>query len=157
MKANVVYLNQVFNVNPDKQSVWCGLTYGIDLSKIPGISTLINNKEFEDLLTDLTNEYTGIADYEFSDEDGFGMIVFNTSGLAKCSGEDNFDAELGKKIASTRAQENSFKEAAKFYDQVLAIIENTFDGIYGFYDGCIHASKNCKQHVYDLTGYTPNY
>lgn len=157
MKANVVYLNQVFNINPDKQSVWCGLTYGIDLSKIPGISTLINNKEFENLLTDLTNEYTGIADYEFSDEDGFGMIIFNTSGLAKCSKEDNFDADLGKKISSTRAQENAFKEAAKFYDQVLIIIENTFDGIYGFYEGCIIASQKCKQHVYDLTDYTPNY
>lgn len=156
MKANVVYLKQEFNVNPEKQSVWCGLTYGIDLSKIPGINMLIENDEFDTLMNDLTDEKTGICVFD-GEKSNYGMLIFKTSGLAKCSGGDNFDADLGKKIASTRAQENSFKEAAAFYDAVLVIIEKTFEGLYGLFDGCIHASKNCKQHVYDLTGYTPNY
>lgn len=156
MKTNVVYLNQDYYVNPKKKSVCCKLIFGIDLEKIPGINMLVQNQEFNDFIDELTNSKDGVAYYD-SDASSYGMLVFETIGLAKCDPKDNFDESLGKKISSTRAQQDAFESARIIYDNILAIVEDTFDNLYGLLDGSIKASKKCKNHVYDLTNYKPNY
>jgi len=154
MKTNVVYLEQDYNVNPNKKSVFCMLTYGIDLAKVPGIEMLVNTLEFDDLMESLTNKYTGIAYFD-GDASDYGMLVLNTSGQSKCAPTDEFNEDLGRKLANTRAQENAFREAKEIYDLFLMIIEDKIEGLYNLYGGCCESIDKCKQHTHDLTGHTP--
>ena len=164
MKTNVVYLNQEFNVNPEKQAVHCRLIYGINLDSIPGIQLLDNSDIFKDYIDDLSNPYNGICEYydeAVEDRTGTifytdrGWLIFETEGISKCAPNDNFNAELGKKVASTRAQENAFKDANMFYEDIKTIVNAEFNGLDTVIRGTLNAINKCKKHVCDLTGHTP--
>lgn len=164
MKTNVIYLNQEYNVNPGKQAVHCRLTFGINLDLIPGINLLENSEMFNDYINDLTDKNVGCADFVneaventqgtiFYTERGW--LIFETEGLCKCAPQDNFDAELGKKIASTRAQEEAFKTANLLFIDIHNIVVDEFAGFDVLFTGTADAIKKCKKHAHDLTGHTP--
>ena len=64
--------------------------------------------------------------------------------------------ELGKKIASTRAQKEAFRKTNDFYIDLKQIITWEFEDLDVLIKGSKDAIQNCKKHVYDLSGYTSN-
>jgi len=164
MKTNVIYLDQDYNVNPDKQAVHCRLTFGINLDLIPGINLLEGSEAFNEYINDLTNDRDGVCEFiqepvENTQGTIFyterGWLVFETQGLCKCAPQDNFDAELGKKISSTRAQEEAFKVANMLFGDIYDIVNNEFADFDVLFAGTMDAIKKCKKHAHDLTGHTP--
>ena len=168
MKTNVIYLNQEYSVNPDKQAVHCRLTYAINLDMIPGIDVLVSSPEFDDYMEYLTNKYDGVSTFyennitvthydgsSTTHETNHGFLVFESTGLCKCAPQDNFDADLGKKIASTRAQEMAFKDTKVFYEDLANMVMGMFGDLFSLIENCENSAKKCKKHSHDLTGHTP--
>lgn len=152
MRTNVTYLEQTYNINPDKGKVYCKLKFGINLNKIEAIKAVCNLDEYNNFINDLTNNYTGIASIEFKYDKNYDeMLVFETGGLAKCSDNDNFDAELGKKLASTKAQRSAFRIAKDFYRFIQKILLNYLCNNSTLIYNCDVVADKCKQHEFDLT------
>lgn len=155
-KTNLTYVKKSYGVNPKQKFVKCVLDYEINLDKIPGIQTLACMPEFEDFINTLVYD-AKVPCYD-TDMDGFpsahGVLVFRSEGIAQCSPADEFDAELGKKLALTRAQRQAFGDASAFYDALTEIIHNEFDGLYGLMFGCMNSRHNCAVHEHELTGHT---
>lgn len=155
MKTNVKYLNSWYNVNSNKGTVFCKLTFGIDLDKITSIDLVRNSPKYHKLINDLTNPYTGIAtlEYQNQDNDDFccsEMLVFKTYGIAYCSGEDKFNESFGKKLANTRAQRESFKIAKEFYDSLFEILMTEVHNIVRLSMNCDSVAYKCKGHELNL-------
>lgn len=70
------------------------------------------------------------------------IMIFKGSGVAKCNPEDNFDEKIGFRIAETRAQRAIFKTVAKFYNDILKIIDESF------YNDLIDKATNSYDSVY---------
>ena len=151
MKTNVTYLNKAYNINPDKGTVFCMLDFMIDLNKIPGIKMLVHNDNFVLFMNKITDEYKGFATFEYRDcLDDFGRILVRTTDIAKCSPNDNFDEELGKKIALTRTQKKAFQIAKDFYWNIFSILMKDVDNIVRLGVNCDSSAYICKAHEYKL-------
>ena len=152
MKTNVNYLHKDFYINPDKRKVFCKLTYSIDLDNIPGINMFINNPEFIKYLDDITDPYTGIAKFDDSTVN-CGTLIFNTTGIASCSTEDEFDVSIGKQLALTRAQRSAFNITKNIYSDLFAILMHAVYRIDNLINATEVSANNCKNHEYELTKY----
>lgn len=151
MKTNVTYLNKAYNINPDKGVVFCMLDFMIDLNKIPGIEMLVHNDDFVQYMNKITDEYKGFATFEYLNcLDDFGRIYIRTTGIAKCSPNDNFDEELGKKIALTRTQKKAFQIAKDFYWNIFSILMKDVNNIVRLGVNCDSSAYICKAHEYKL-------
>lgn len=151
MRTNVKYLETKYTINPDKGKVHCLLKFGIELNKIPGIENFWKLDSFQNFIQDITNKYTGICSIEYQDNDYcYPMLVMKSQGLAKCSPNDNFNVSLGKKIASTRAQIESFQLTKFIYDNILKCIEKYYFKIFHLYNNCEQVIEDCRFHEKDL-------
>lgn len=158
-KTNVTYVRKAYGVNPDKRFVKCVLDYEINLDKIPCIQFLAQMPEFEDFINTLVYK-NGVHQYDCDNEgwpSEYGVLSFTTEGVANCADSDDFDEDLGKKLALTRAQKQAFQSAERFYWTLTDMFANVIDESYNLCNGCRHSAVNCKMHEYELTGHTPNF
>lgn len=159
MKTNLTYVKKRFGVNPNKKFVKCVLDFEINLDKVPGIELLAEMPEFTNLINTLVYcKGVNLVDIDsMCNESEYGTLVFTTEALAKCAPNDEFDQDLGEKLAMTRAQKQAFRVAESFYSDVQNVVINKFDGLWDLLYGSLFAAENCKAHEYELTGYTPEY
>ena len=143
-KTGVRYLKVNYNVNKDKRVVACHLVWGINMSKIPYIDMLIESDVFKNIVLPqgnvslYENDSTGKLEY---------YITIETVGFADCCPEDEFDTDLGKKIALTRAQRYAFTDAANFYNDCMNIMLNCGDRFSQLFDNCANANESCIDHI----------
>ena len=148
-KTGVRYLKVNYNVNPKKNVVTCHLIFGLNLTRMPFIEMLIQNERINDLF----NKEFKINWYQDENEEVNPYVTSEIVAFAYCAPEDKFDAELGKKIALTRAQSGAFDTTAYIYDVIqdeLLKIANEFD-IKA--ENCEESIIKCNEHVDYLTGY----
>lgn len=144
--TGVRYLNVKYNVNEEKNVVTCVLNFGLNLKRLPYVTMLLDN----DRIFDLFNKEFKIEWYQDENGETNPYVTTQIIAFANCSPDDNFDAELGKKIALTRAQSGAFDTAAYIYDVIqdeLLNIANTFD-IRA--ENCIESIQKCNDHVDNL-------
>lgn len=153
MKTNVVYTSKVFGVSEKNRTVKCVLTYEVNLDKIPGMSVMMELDDVRDYLDSLLCEKSA----SISDIDSYwrmsenGVLSFKTEGFATCSPSDEFDEELGKKIALTRAQRNAFNRMAIMYSNLYDIVYNALcERLGGLEFGCAEAFAKCSEHIEEL-------
>lgn len=155
-KTNLTYVKKSYGVNPEKKFVKCALDFEINLDKIPGIQTLAVVPGFEDFINELVYAYK-IPCYD-TDADGFpseyGVLVFTTEAVANCAPGDEFDAELGKKLALTRSQKQAFQTARDLYASLFKFVDDEFSGLMGLIYGSELSADKCKKHEHELTGHT---
>lgn len=156
-KTNLTYVKKSYGVNPEKKFVKCVLDYEINLDKIPGIQTLAVVPGFEDFINELVYRYD-VPCYD-TDVEGFtseyGVLMFTTKAVANCAPGDEFDVELGKKLALTRAQKQAFQTARDFYASLFKLVDDEFSGLMGLIYGAELSADKCKAHEHEITGHTP--
>lgn len=141
--TGVRYLNVKYNVNEEKNVVTCVLDFGLNLKRLPYAAMLLDN----DRIFDLFNKEFKIEFYQDENGETNPYVTTQIIAFANCSPEDNFDTELGKKIALTRAQSGAFDTTAYIYDVIqdeLLNIANTFD-IRA--ENCVDSIQKCNDHV----------
>ena len=146
MKTNVTYLKHVYTVNENKKTVHCQLQFGINMNKLPGIDWLDKNQNFVDFINELIN--CGFAKLVY--DKNITYLAINAEGIAHCAPEDNFDIDLGKKIASTRAQQNSFKIAKNLYNNFYEFFMEYAMSYKKMFENSHVSSKKCVKHLNDL-------
>lgn len=155
-KTNLTYVKKSYGVNPKKKFVKCVLDYEINLDKIPGIQTLAQMPEFENFINNLVYVYN-IPCYD-TDVEGFhsdcGVLVFTTEAVAQCAPGDEFNEDLGRKLALTRAQKQAFQTARGFYSELFSLVDNEFAGLVDLIYGSDMSADKCKVHEHELTGHT---
>ena len=148
-KTGVRYLNVSYNVNSKKNVVTCNLQFGLNLSRMPFIDMLVEN----DRIYKLFNKEFSVEWFEDENGDYNPYVTTRIIAFSYCSPDDNFDAELGKKIALTRAQSGAFDTAAYIYD----VIQSELLKVANEYDlrseNCVESIQKCNDHVDSLTGY----
>jgi hypothetical protein len=146
-KTGVRYLNVQYNVNPDKRVVACHLTFGLNLNRLPHIEMLKDNDEFIKLAeNEFHVECWTINDDSFCEP----HVVTDIIAFADCAPDDEFDAELGKKIALTRAQAGAFDTAAYIYEKIQDIFIKAANDIDIRYENCVESIEKCNNHVDEL-------
>lgn len=153
MKTNVVYTSKVFGVSEKNKTVKCVLTYEVNLDKIPGMSIMMELDDVRDYLDTLLCEKSAyISDFDSClrvSENG--VLSFKTEGFAACSPSDEFDEELGKKIALTRAQRKAFDKMASMYSNLFDIVYSSLcERLGGLEIGCAEAFAKCGEHIEEL-------
>lgn len=85
--------------------------------------------------------------------DSRGYLVIEATGVARCNEVDEFDEDLGVKLATTRAQERIFAAAGKFFDTIVYTVQQLF--MFKFEDyvmGNYNAAIQCVLHAFELQG-----
>ena len=143
-KTGVRYLNVQYNVNPGKRVVACHLTFGLNLNRIPFIEMLENTEEFQKLIFNefRVEDWTVNDDYDYEPH-----VVTEIVAFADCAPDDEFDIELGKKIALTRAQAGAFDTAAYIYDRIQDILLTAANAIDVRFENCVESIDKCNCHV----------
>ena len=146
-KTGVRYLNVQYNVNPGKRVVACHLTFGLSLNRIPFIEMLKDNDEF----IKLVEKEFRVEDWAINENEWYEPhVVTEVVAFADCAPEDEFDAELGKKIALTRAQAGAFDTAAYIYERIQDIFIKAANEIDVRFENCIDSIDKCNCHVENL-------
>ena len=146
LKTGVSYLDVKYNWNENKRIVACHLKYGINLDRVPFINMLSGSAQFKEFLNNFNIEKW------FNDDNGeVGVYaVSEITGLAYCEPSDNFDIDLGKKIALTRAQQGAFEEATYFWDKCEYIMLEAANRFSVISENCVDSYMKCKDHVNEL-------
>lgn len=143
-KTGVRYLNVQYNVNPGKRVVACHLTFGLNLNRIPAIVLLKDSDEFNRMIF---NEFR-VEDWTVNDNGVYEPhVVTEVVAFADCAPEDEFNEELGKKIALTRAQSAAFDTAAYMYEKMQDILIKAANDIDVRIENCVDSIQKCNEHV----------
>ena len=145
-KTGVRYLKVNYNVNPKKNVITCHLIFGLNLTRMPFIEMLIQNERINDLF----NKEFKINWYQDENEEVNPYVTSEIVAFAYCAPEDKFDAELGKKIALTRAQAGAFDTAAYIYEKIQDIFIKAANEIDVRFENCIDSIDKCNCHVETL-------
>lgn len=145
-RTGVCYLNVNYNINDRKRIISCILNSGINLDKMPNIDMLVENDKFKSLLAKSTIETWENPDNGNTET----YLIFNTVGFAYCTENDEFDIELGKKIALTRAQKMAFNKAKEFYTLCGDYILDASKEIFKLAQNSHMSNLSCKDHVEEL-------
>ena len=145
-KTKVIYTSEKFFVNKEKRTVACAIEFEINLLEIEAVQRMLTFPQFADFL----NETNINLDY---DEENFGVYKFKVSGKAKAADVDEFDEQLGKRLAKTRAQEKAFIAANEFYCKVGDFIHKfVLKDFENLINGTEKAFWKCVDHERKLTG-----
>ena len=149
-KTKVIYTSEKFFVNKEKRTVACAIEFEINLLEIEAVQRMLTFPQFADFL----NETNINLDY---DEKNFGVYKFKVSGKAKAADVDEFDEQLGKRLAKTRAQEKAFIAANEFYCKVGDFIHKfVLKDFENLINGTESAFWKCLDHERKLTGEPAN-
>lgn len=150
-KTNVNYVHKSFRVDKHEKTVTCTLDYEIPMNKIPGFANLIQIDAVADFINRLIYQY-GVK--FISGDDKGTALRFRTQDIAFCSTEDEFDIELGKKLALTRAQKLAFRNTKYFYRDLMNIVIDTFGDLDVLGSNCEFCEYDCHNHEFELTNST---
>lgn len=150
-KTNVKYVHKSFRVNKEERVVTCTLDYEVNLDKVPGFRYLVDIDGVGDFLNRLIYQY-GVK--HISDDSVYGSLRFRVQDIAFCSDEDEFDVDLGKKLALTRAQKLAFRNTKYFYRDLMNIVISLFGGLDVLGTNCEFCEYDCHNHEFELTNST---
>ena len=146
LKTGVSYLDVKYNWNENKRVVACHLKWGINLDRVPFIDMLTGSVQFKNFL-----DKFNLEEWENYETGDVGLYaVSEVTGLAYCDPSDNFDIELGKKIALTRAQQGAFEEAEYFWNKCEDIMLEAANRFSVISENCVDSYTKCKNHVNEL-------
>lgn len=146
-KTGVRYLNVQYNVNPVKRVVACHLIFGLNLYRFPCIEMLDANEDF----INLANKEFRVENWRVNDDNIYEPhIVTEIVAFAYCDPNDEFDENLGKKIALTRAQQGAFDTAAYIYEKAQDCLIKAANDIDIRYENCVESIEKCNNHVDEL-------
>jgi hypothetical protein len=149
LKTGVSYLNVKYNCNENKRVVACHLKWGINLNRVPFIEMLNGSVRFDEFL----NNYFNLEEWENQETGDIDLYaVSELTGFADCDPRDNFDIELGKKIALTRAQEGAFEQAQVFWNKAEEVMLEAANRFSVISENCDDSHKKCKDHTKELIG-----
>ena len=141
MKTNVSYVEKKLFVNEDKRTVACQLRSCI---KIPEKYKflLYEDSTFNDFLCANKNV---IPDYD--DE----VLYVNTTGVAKCSEDDDFNQAIGEMIAITKAQTSVFNMAKNIFTAMLKAIADLYvEDLDILIKSNKRSADNCNNHIQEI-------
>ena len=124
MKSRVEIYKTSFFVNEEKKIVTCIITADFNINKLehPPL-TYLTPKVFV--------------------ENGIGnSSAIVEVGIAKCNPLDVFDIDKGKRIAESRAKQQIFKKANRFYTSVSVEIESKISYFDELAETCLRISQN---------------
>lgn len=78
--------------------------------------------------------------------------TFKVRAIARCNEEDNFDEEIGKRIAESRAKGKAFATAAKVYKEIEKYFLNCAALVNESVEACEQTMKVEEAHVELLIG-----
>lgn len=143
MKTNVEYVQKDYFVNESKDTVVCNLLFQIDLDKIRSLVSLVNDQRIKDFI----NQFDPVVCFKHQN---IGSLFFEVTGRADKNPTDNFDEDLGKKIALTRAQSQAFEIANLFYRDLNRKFMEVISDINYLVQGSHTSIVNCNTHVREL-------
>lgn len=124
MKSRVEIYNTNFFVNEEKKVVTCIITADFNVKKL----------EHPHLIF--------LAPKAFIDNGIENSSAIIEVGIAKCNPLDVFDIDKGKRIAESRAKQQLFKKANRFYTSVSEEIENKLSYFDELAETCFRISQN---------------
>lgn len=162
-KTNVKYLNKCVEVNKEDRTVICELTSQVNVDFIP----MFDFAKIHDKVISVFNKYSmnnndnSEEDYKIFDlfeilSTGERKIIVKTIGKSKIAKndkgefEEEFNEELGKKIALTKAQEYTFKAIKELYEAILDICDDYANKIAYFIVNNEDSEFSCREHIDDL-------
>jgi hypothetical protein len=109
---------------------------------------LMGSVRFKEFL----NNNFNIEDWINEDNDEIGTYaVLEVTGLAYCNPSDNFDLELGKKIALTRAQSGAFDDAQMFWNKAEEVMLEAANRFSVISENCNDSINKCINHIKELS------
>lgn len=150
MKTNVTYLSKKFQVNPTKHAVNCVLRWEFDMTKLPNYDALLELPYFIEFVTNLVND--GVC--TFGEDEN--RLVFTERGFSKCAPTDEFNEQVGRNLALTRAQKLAFQNAYMLYNTIYELVYKSFA-----YDleqkmtANLTSSFRCANHEHEITNHEP--
>lgn len=142
-KTGIRYLDVCYNVNPSKNVVVCHLTCGINLFRLPNVNVINDLYVFDDI-------NARIETWEDENGNAAPYIVFEVNAFAYCSPEDEFNEEIGKKLALTRAQAHAFSIGTDFYEYIFRKIYDLLETYNRLWSNCSLSYVNCLTHSDDI-------
>lgn len=76
--------------------------------------------------------------------------TFTVTGKARCNSSDVFDAELGKKIAESRAKAKMFKTGCKVWALISEYFEDNMNACLERAAACAFAEEHEQEHISEL-------
>lgn len=128
---DVKYFEETVN---DVKVVRCVLSAEVQLNRVKYIEHMLEAHDVKAYL----KKRTRLAN---------GNVLITASAIAKCNPTDEYNFEIGRRIAYTRAQEKAFIEAATIYD---TIVSRMFTDIYNTTVNCLGSASACYSHAFHL-------
>lgn len=75
---------------------------------------------------------------------------FTVTAKARCNSTDTFDAELGKRIAESRAKAKAFKISARVYECINKEFKKMLGDVNNRMKACIHEEEMEINHINEL-------
>lgn len=134
MKSNLKIEKIDYRVNEEKRTVACILICNMQLRKHPAFEMHFYSQWRKRMpKVDCNGEFT-------------------VSATAKCSEDDTFDVEVGKRIAESRAKQKAFKIAGRVYVEVFNEVVQAARLISLSIDACVNAYEVEQNHIEELIG-----
>lgn len=77
--------------------------------------------------------------------------VFEVTGTAKCSPEDEFDFNRGRFIAETRAQTKAYRIATRVFDHIVDVVSDDLQYIASISLNCEDCANEAEKHIEKLS------
>ena len=134
MKSNLKIEKIDYRVNEEKRTVACILTCNMQLRKHPAYAMHFYSQWRKRMpKVDCNGKFT-------------------VSATAKCSEDDTFDVEVGKRIAESRAKQKAFGIAGRVYVEVFNEVIRAARLISLSIDACANAYEVEQNHIEELIG-----
>lgn len=133
-------------VNQEKRTVVVRVVGELFLDRTSGLGRLFADmKSVSKFIKSLPSyvEYPG----------GLASLAFEGVGVAKCAPEDEFNVELGQKLADTRAQRQVFVQVQQLHDAVTRFVRNEYmRDVWEVRIAAMNERFNCLTHEKFVTG-----
>lgn len=140
VKTKVQIFKEVYYVNEEKQVVTCKLRFRINVPGIAEDRPYIESTTLEKILKPVNIKL---------------QSSYEVIGIAQCSPEDDFDLEIGKRIAKSRAEAFIYRMAEKYWVALIDYYEKVISEFYNYRNGCYWQCMREKTRLLDLIKDTP--
>lgn len=134
-KTGLMYINKKFDIDKEKGIVKCTLYFSLLGRKDNPIFKIGDNTIMKRICKSIKNT---------------NFPYFVSTGQARCSKDDVFDEEFGKKLSLTRAQEHAFIMASRAYGKIYDDLSNLSDMFYKYAYNCTFCVHDTKKHANEL-------
>lgn len=151
-KIKIVYYgNPIYSVNEEKRTVTCVLYYRISIPSLDDNTGIDPNSQLGKP-SNHVHPYTGSLMHvrSYAMYEGKPLKVI---GRAVCSPEDEFNEEIGKKIALTKAENKAYGDTLCIVDAAVSEITAAYTELVGiFAERMINIIKSNGAYLEKLTG-----